>query len=306
MDELARQLSNLAENSALQLIANPFPKPVPIQLFLKRDDLLHTLVSGNKWRKLKYNLLIAKEQGFNTLLTFGGAYSNHLYAMAAAGREFGFSTIGVVRGEELATKPLNETLTFCKSCGMHLYFVSRTDYNRKDDPGFLTDLADRFGSCYVLPEGGTNELAIRGTAEVIPEIITQLGYSPDYVCCPVGTGGTVAGLAKSAPSETQALGFLSLKTDHFQLPASLENADSIHIEMAYSFGGYARVTPTLLNFIRAFERRTNVTIEQVYTGKMLYGIYDLAREGYFKDAATVVAVHTGGLQGRSKLLDEDR
>ena len=310
MDELARQLSHLVGNSPVQLLTNPFPEPVNIRLMLKRDDLLHPLVSGNKWRKLKYNLLAAREQVYTTLLTFGGAYSNHLSATAAAGQAFGFQTIGVVRGEELATMPLNHTLAFCQSCGMHLHFVSRADYRCKEEPDFLADLVHRFGPHYLLPEGGTNELAIEGTAEIIPEIVAQLGYVPDYVCCPVGTGGTVAGLAQSAPAGTNVLGFMALKgivwanlqLGPLQNQTGQTGAWPILIQ-DYHFGGYAKTTPELLHFIRAFERNTGVLLDQVYTGKMLYGIYELARKGFFPDGATVVAVHTGGLQGRSEELD---
>lgn len=296
MDELARQLSDLATDSPVQRLENPFPDPVNIRLFLKRDDLLHPQVSGNKWRKLKYNLLAACEQGHTTLLTFGGAYSNHLYATAAAGHVFGFNTIGIVRGDELARKPLNPTLAFCQSCGMHLHFVSRDDYRRKDKPGFLTDFLTEFGPCYSLPEGGTNALAIRGTAEIMPEIVNQLGFSPDYVCCSVGTGGTVAGLAQSAPDGTEVLGFLALNAPDFRLNSL---ATGVELLTNYHFGGYAKTTPELLKFIRAFEAQNKVLLEPIYTGKMLYGLYDLARQGYFSDGATVVAVHTGGLQGRS-------
>ncbi|SFC40335.1 1-aminocyclopropane-1-carboxylate deaminase/D-cysteine desulfhydrase [Spirosoma endophyticum] len=297
MNELDRQLAELMGNSPVQWLDNPFPEAVPIRLFLKRDDLLHPQVSGNKWRKLKYNLLAAQDQGFTRLLTFGGAYSNHLFATAAAGKLFGFQTIGVMRGEELALLPRNRTLAFCESCGMHLHFVSRNDYRQKDTPDFIAALRTKFGPCYVIPEGGSNELAIQGTAEILPEIIKQLDYEPDYVCCPVGTGGTVSGLALSATNETQVLGFMALKI--------IEAAKSerwLPIT-TYHFGGYAKTTPDLINFIRAFEQKTGVLLEQVYTGKMLYGIYDLARNGYFPEDATVVAVHTGGLQGRSEVLD---
>ena len=299
MDDIKQRLARFAADSPVEFLADPFPEAVPIRLYLKRDDRLHPLVSGNKWRKLKYNLLAARQQKHTTLLTFGGAHSNHLYATAAAGLGFGFKTIGVVRGDELAGQPRNATLQFCESASMHLHFVSRADYRRKDDPAFLAQLTERFGLCYVLPEGGTNELAIRGTAEIMTEVVTQLGFAPDYVACPVGTGGTVAGLTESAPATTEVLGFLALKASvvSLSLPASCQ------LLTDYSFGGYARTTPELLDFIRQFEAKTGVLVEQVYTGKMLYGIYDLARRGYFPDGATVVAVHTGGLQGRSPALD---
>lgn len=304
MDELARQLANLAGNSLIQPLTDPFPEPVAIRLFIKRDDLLHPLVSGNKWRKLKYNLLAARAQQLNTLLTFGGAYSNHLYATAAAGKVFGFHTIGVVRGEELAGKPLNSTLAFCQTCGMHLHFVDRHDYRRKEDADFLQELRAQFGPCYIVPEGGTNDLAIKGTMEIMPEIIQQLNCAPNFVCCPVGTGGTVVGLVRSAPEQTNVLGFLVLKvSDNFWLSELFPATARSYRIPDYHFGGYAKTTPELLSFIRSFEQKTGILLEQVYTGKMLFGIYDLARQGYFPEGATVVAVHTGGLQGRSEALD---
>ncbi|WP_338876400.1 pyridoxal-phosphate dependent enzyme [Spirosoma sp. SC4-14] len=301
MNELARQLSGLVGNSPIQFLENPFPEPVAIRLFLKRDDLLHPQVSGNKWRKLKYNLLVAREQGLDTLLTFGGAYSNHLFATAAAGQAFGFKTIGVVRGEELATVPRNPTLQFCESCGMRLHFVDRNTYRRKEEPDFVQNLTAQFGPCYVLPEGGTNELAVRGTAEIIPELLRQMTVPPDYVGCPVGTGGTIAGLIQSAPASMTIIGFLALKAPDFQLPID-KSTSQYQLKTGYSFGGYAKTKPELLDFIRAFEQKTGVLLDQVYTGKMMYGIYDLARQGYFPENAVVVAVHTGGLQGRSEAV----
>ncbi len=304
MPDTTQQFARSATPSPLQLLDNPFPAPVPIRLYLKRDDLLHPFVSGNKWRKLIHNFLAAREQGHRTILTFGGAYSNHLHATAAAGQAFGFDTIGIVRGEELRHLPLNPTLAFCRACGMTLYFVSRVTYRQASEPTYLARLSAQFGPCYVVPEGGTNELAMRGTAEIMPEINAQLGYAPAFVCCAVGTGGTVAGLARTAPPDTTVLGFLALKaSDGFVLPEPAR----CQLITAYHFGGYGKTTPELLDFIRAFEQKTDgdgnrVLLEQVYTGKLLYGIYDLARRGYFPEHATVVAVHTGGLQGRSNAL----
>ena len=298
MPNLTQQLATFPAESQLQALPDPFPKPVPIQVFIKRDDLLHPQVSGNKWRKLKYNLLAAREQGFTTLLTFGGAYSNHLYALAAAGQAFGFQTIGIVRGDEAAIRQ-TPTLNFCRTCGMQLHFVSRTDFRQKESTEFVAALAKQFGPFYLIPEGGTNALAIRGAAEIFPEITQQLGCPSDYVCCAVGTGGTALGLATSTGSTTKVLGFLALKAPTgFTLPDFGVDTTYLQLIYDYHFGGYAKTKPELIDFMLAFERNTGILLEQVYTAKMLYGIYDLAQKGYFPQGSTVVAVHTGGLQGR--------
>ncbi|CCH00604.1 Pyridoxal-5'-phosphate-dependent protein beta subunit [Fibrella aestuarina BUZ 2] len=309
LPDLAAHLNQIVGHSALDYLPDPFPEPVPIRLFLKRDDQLHPLVSGNKWRKLKYNLLAAREQGLSTILTFGGAFSNHLHATAAAGKLFGFQTIGVVRGDELAHRPLNPTLTFCREQGMHLHFVSRTDYRRATDPTYLVALQAQFGPCYLVPEGGTNALAIRGTAEIMPEIEQQwrdielpeaasAGTLPHTVACAVGTAGTLAGLIASAPESVRVLGVSALKgaVNFAALPSPLPA--TVQLSNQYDFGGYARTTPELDRFIEVFEERTGVRLEPTYTGKLLYALYDLARQGYFPEQAGVVAVHTGGLQIR--------
>ncbi|MCY7356468.1 MAG: pyridoxal-phosphate dependent enzyme [Rudanella sp.] len=280
--------------SPLQRIDHLLAGPLPIQLYLKRDDLLHPLVSGNKWRKLKYNLVAAQEAGFDTLLTFGGARSNHLYATAAAGQLLGLKTIGVVRGDEPALLD-SPTIRFCRSVGMTIHQVSRAAFREKETPEFLAHLTQHFGSAYILPEGGTNDLAIQGTAEIMPEISTQLGATPDVVCCAVGTGGTVWGLARSAPPQTAVLGFMALKGWSPPLDPSHPN---LTYQTDYHFGGYAKTTPELLRFMADFEDQTGILIEQVYTAKMLYGVLDLVRNGFFTENAAVVAVHTGGLQGR--------
>ncbi|MEZ0538714.1 1-aminocyclopropane-1-carboxylate deaminase/D-cysteine desulfhydrase [Fibrella arboris] len=306
MSDLATQLADIVGKSTLDFLPDPFPEPVPIRLYLKRDDLLHPLVSGNKWRKLTYNLIEAERLGLQTLLTFGGAYSNHVYATAAAGRLLGFQTIGLVRGDELAYKPLNATLAFCQQQGMQLQFVDRATYLRANEPAFQQALRARYGPCYILPEGGTNELAIQGTADLVPEVIDQLGTLPTTVACAVGTGGTLAGLIRAAPAAVQVLGISALKVPQGEplrfagLPHPLP--PNAAVNTAYHQGGYARTTPELLKFMRGFEERTGIRLEQVYTGKLLFALYDLARKGYFAQQATVVAIHTGGLQGRSQDL----
>ncbi|OIN58530.1 1-aminocyclopropane-1-carboxylate deaminase/D-cysteine desulfhydrase [Arsenicibacter rosenii] len=295
MDELRQLPDHFSNDTPLERLHDPFPEPVPVRLYLKRDDLIHPQVSGNKWRKLKYNLAEAQRQGHTALLTFGGAFSNHLAATAAAGKLAGFRTIGIVRGDELRPDQ-NPTLRFCQSCGMRLHFVGREAYRQKEDESFIDGLRAAYGDFYLIPEGGTNALAMRGTAEIIPEITAQLGYAPEAVMSAVGTGGTVTGMALAALPQTRVLGVLALKsTGAFAMPAP----SAAELLYEYHFGGYARTTPVLLDFIRAVESRTGILFEQVYTGKMLYALYDLARKGFFPPDATVVAVHTGGLQGRN-------
>jgi 1-aminocyclopropane-1-carboxylate deaminase/D-cysteine desulfhydrase-like pyridoxal-dependent ACC family enzyme len=177
-----------------------------VRLYLKRDDLIHPDVPGNKWRKLKYNLAAAREQGHTRLLTFGGAFSNHIRAVAAAGQHLGFETAGVIRGEKHL--PLNESLAYAVSRGMRLTYMDRSTYRRKTDPDVLAALVDEFGPCYVVPEGGSNALGVQGCAELPGEL--DIGF--DVICCASGTGGTLAGVAAGVREDGQrALGFAVLK-----------------------------------------------------------------------------------------------
>ena len=180
-----------------------------VQLFVKREDVIHPFISGNKWHKLKYNLSEAQKQSYDTLLTFGGAYSNHIYATAAAAREAGFSSIGIIRGDELKGQPLNRTLTFAREQGMRLEFVDRTAYRNKTDEVFVQRLHERFGPFYLIPEGGTNNLAISGCAEMVNDEVRTF----DYICCSAGTGGTVSGLIAGMNSAGYVIGFAALKGD---------------------------------------------------------------------------------------------
>jgi 1-aminocyclopropane-1-carboxylate deaminase len=303
--------------SPLQLLEDPLLSRFGVNLYLKRDDLLHPEVSGNKWRKLKYNLQEAASQQKETLLTFGGAYSNHIYATAAAGRLFGFNTVGVIRGEP--TFPLNPTLQFAQNYGMRLHFIDRTTYTHKYQWEFLDSLTERFGDFYLVPEGGTNALAVKGCTEIVQEIEAEGTLSHfDYICCACGTGGTLAGLAASLAPHQRAIGFSVLKGGDFltadvkQVLKAYRNAFEIsapksvnyQIMTDYDFGGYAKTSPELIHFIRNFEQRHEVCLDQVYTGKMLAGLYEMIQQGQFRPGTTIIAVHTGGLQGRSKELDE--
>ena len=266
-----------------------------ITLYLKREDTIHPFVSGNKYRKLKYNLLEAKKQGKDTLLTFGGAFSNHIAATAYAGQEQGLKTIGVIRGEELEDKwQNNPTLNMAHEHGMQFHFVSRSDYRLKNELSFLQDLAARFGDFYLLPEGGTNELAVKGCAE----ILTQDDATFDYICSAVGTGGTVAGLINASRPHQTVLGFPALK-GNFLIEEIRTFAQNQRWQLVtdYHFGGYAKVDRQLIDFINLFKNETGIPLDPIYTGKMLFGIFELVKRDVFSPGSQILAIHTGGLQG---------
>lgn len=266
-----------------------------IALSIKREDLIHPLVSGNKFRKLKYNLAHAKAGSHQTLLTFGGAFSNHIAAVAAAGKAIGMQTIGIIRGEELSAKISdNPTLQFAKDCGMRLEFVNREVYRNKTDAAFIQNLHDQFGRFYLIPEGGTNEAAVLGCEEILAESDADF----DFICCPVGTGGTISGLINSARPHQKILGFPALKADFLNEEirkfARNQNWDLV---TGYHFGGYAKIDQDLIRFINRFYKETGIALDPVYTGKMIFGVMDLIRRDYFPEGSRILAIHTGGLQG---------
>jgi 1-aminocyclopropane-1-carboxylate deaminase len=270
-----------------------FPKS--ITLYIKRDDLIHPIVSGNKFRKLKYNLLQAKTENQFTLLTFGGAFSNHIAAVAFAGKENGFKTIGIIRGEELKNKVSeNPTLQFAQDCGMQLKFITRESYKQKKELNFLAKQKENFGDFYLIPEGGTNTLAIKGCEEIL--IAEDQEF--DYICCSVGTGGTLSGIINSIKPHQKALGFPSLKgtflKEEIRNFVCNENWDLI---TDYHFGGYGKVTLELISFINNFYKENKIPLDPIYTGKMVYGVMDLINKNYFPENSKILLIHTGGLQG---------
>jgi len=266
-----------------------------VELYIKREDKIHPFVSGNKYRKLKYNLLEAKNNGFDTLLTFGGAFSNHIAAVASAGNAFGFKTIGIVRGEELGNKiSENTTLSFAKENGMQFKFVSRELYRNKTSESFLNDLKEEFGDFYLIPEGGTNKLAVKGCEE----ILNTEDNTFDYICCAVGTGGTISGLINCLKPSQQVLGFPALKGDFLKEDISkFATQTNWKLITDYHFGGYAKINEELVTFINQFKIDNQVSLDPVYTGKILYGIMDLISKNYFPKGSKILVIHTGGLQG---------
>ncbi|HET6246004.1 MAG: 1-aminocyclopropane-1-carboxylate deaminase/D-cysteine desulfhydrase [Bacteroidetes bacterium] len=281
-----------------------YNKKFTSKLFIKRDDMIDPLVSGNKWWKLKYNILEASKTGFETILTFGGAYSNHIAATAAMGSLSGLKTIGIIRGEE--PKNFNPTLDLARKNGMQLYFIGRGTYREKNNAEFIKQLEEKFGPFYLIPEGGANLNGVKGCMEILSEV--EQDY--DYICCAMGTGTTMAGIVLSKKPKTKALGFSALKGGDFlkenvnqflesyiKTYSGVKKDENWEIITDYHFGGYAKVKPELLAFINAFEERTKIPLDYIYTGKMMYGIYDMGAKGFFKPEDKILVIHSGGLQG---------
>ncbi len=266
-----------------------------VSLFIKREDKIHPLISGNKYRKLKYNIQKAKIAQYQTLLTFGGAFSNHVVATACAAHENGLQSVGIIRGEELAFKwKDNPTLVKATALGMQLKFVTRLDYRNKHSVEFIKQLKSEFGHCYLLPEGGTNELAVKGCEEILTEEDNHF----NVVCSSVGTGGTIAGIINSVSSKQRVIGFPALKGDFLREDiCKFATKEQWNLQMDYHFGGYGKVSAQLINFINDFKKETQIPLDPIYTGKMMFGILDMVKKDKFEQDAKILAIHTGGLQG---------
>lgn len=256
---------------------------------------MHPIVSGNKFRKLKYNLLQAKAENQHTLLTFGGAYSNHIAAVAFAGKEHGFKTIGIIRGDELKSSfETNPTLNFAHQCGMQFDFVTRADYKIKSEVAFEAQLVAKWGRFYSIPEGGTNAFAVLGCQEILKEEDSKF----DFICCCVGTGGTISGLINSAQLHQKILGFPALKGDFLtEEIRKFATNDRWELIEDYNFGGYAKISNELVDFINRFFIETGIPLDPIYTGKMVFGVINLIRKNYFPKDSKILMIHTGGLQG---------
>lgn len=292
-----RALESRFARSILTPINDPALSGRQLQLCIKRDDLLHPVISGNKWRKLKYNLNHALYSGADTLISMGGAYSNHLHALAFVGKALGIKTRAFVRGEQPAC--LNPTLHDLQKWGMQLEFISRSDYRQLRQFKAHDSLPDLKPGEYWLPEGGATELAMQGVAEIIPEIDTEF----DVLLVACGTGTTLAGLIAASPDHAQVLGVAALKGGDFlyqdvlQLLVERQTAARWDILLDYHCGGFGKITPTLTAFMRQFQERHKVPLEPIYTAKTLLAFYDLVQQGYFKAGSRIILLHTGGLQG---------
>ena len=271
-----------------------------ISMYMKREDQIHPLISGNKYRKLKYNIKKAQEEGHQTLLTFGGAYSNHISAVAFAGKKYGFRTIGVIRGDELGndiikTLKVNPTLGLASEHGMNFEFVSRSNYRLKETDQYINELREKYGEFYLIPEGGTNDLAIHGCEEILDDRDQFF----DVICVSVGTGGTISGIINSAKGDQFVMGFPALKGDFLeeQIKRYIQPKNNWSLINDYHFGGYAKVNEELVKFINNFKFETSIPLDPIYTGKMMFGILDLIKQGHFSKGTKILAIHTGGLQG---------
>ena len=271
-----------------------------IELYIKREDQIHPLVSGNKFRKLKYNLQEATNQQKKTLLTFGGAFSNHIVATAVAGTLRGFRTIGIIRGDELGkdvakTLANNSTLRKASEHGMKFEFISREYYREKTRPQFIETLQEKHGDFYSIPEGGTNELAIKGCEEILTTEDSQF----DYICSCVGTGGTISGIINNAKDHQKVLGFPALKGDFLEneILKYAKKQENWELIKEYHFGGYGKYTDELIHFINRFKSETDIPLDPIYTGKMMFGVLDMIKKNRFLNGSKILIIHSGGLQG---------
>ncbi|MBS7333311.1 MAG: pyridoxal-phosphate dependent enzyme [Weeksellaceae bacterium] len=291
--------------SIIQEVDLPILKQKNIKLSVLREDLIHPKISGNKFRKLKYNFAEAERLGYKKVITFGGAFSNHIAATAAAAKLNNFEAIGFIRGEEIAALiEQNPTLKFAQDEGMKYKFISREEYRLKDSEKFLNQLKIEFPDHYIIPEGGTNDLAIKGCEEILYDSC----FEYDFITTAIGTAGTITGIINSTSKNQHVLGFPALKSKHFDEEIrKLTKKINYTIIDNYHFGGYAKVSEELINFINSFKETTSIPLDPIYTAKMMFGILDLIQKDYFKPNISILAVHTGGLQGidgMNKLLNK--
>lgn len=286
--------------SPLHQLETELTKKKEITLYIKRDDLIHPHISGNKYRKLKYNLLGISSEIHPTVVTFGGAFSNHIHALAAACFELSLPSVAFIRGELDLQNP---TLIFCVSKGMDLVAVSRGAYRLKEKDPEIRAYLQSMPNHIIIPEGGTNALALKGVAEILDELDEDFRLALDYIVLSSGTGGTTAGLLQSDKLSSRIISFSALKSDHLKHEimqlSQYKNAHLLEVNTDFHFGGYAKWDKQLLQFIDEFERETDLPLDQVYNGKAMFGLMNMIANDKFDPKTKIMYIHTGGLQGKA-------
>lgn len=265
-----------------------------VKLFMKREDLIHPEISGNKYWKLFFNInnYLAKKSEKPYIITFGGAFSNHIAAVSALGKIAGIPALGIIRGEELKDKwRENPTLSFARKSGMNLQFVTREEYRHKEK---LTEfLQKEFPQALVIPEGGTNADAVEGVKMMLNDQTKDF----DYLCTAVGTGGTVAGISKFSEENQKVIGFKAVSDPSLESKISQLTSKENFSLIDAAFGGYGKINDENIRFINDFKSDYGIPLEPVYTGKMMQKIFEMIDENYFPENSKILCFHTGGLQG---------
>lgn len=296
ISQIESELEINKKAAVIQKIQHPLLDEADFPLYIKRDDLVHPVISGNKWRKLKYILLHALKHEHDHLISMGGAYSNHLHALAYIGYKLNIKTTGLIRGEQPEKE--NQTLNDLRKWNMNLKFINRSAFRElRKHRTFNAAPATEYNGFWI-PEGGANDYALKGIAEMLNEINMEF----DVLALACGTGTTMAGLARTLSPEKRILGFSSLKGGGFleKEVKKLVKKNSItnwSINFNYHFGGFAKTTDELLSFIEDFQNETSIPLEPIYNGKMLFGLFDMIKNGKLKKGRKIIAIHTGGLQG---------
>lgn len=288
-------LENLVVPSPIQTVNHPLLASEGINLAVKREDLIHPYVSGNKWRKLKYNLLRAREEGTKTIVTFGGAFSNHIHAIAVACKLTKLQSIGIIRGEYDSANP---TLQFARSCGMELFFIDRQSYREKEKSTVVKEFLEGLESYTIVPEGGTNELAFEGLEELAHEINCKNHH---VVMVSAGTGGTATGILQALDISKELWVYSSLKSDYLKQEISSkvtsEKSDQFRFLSDYHYGGYGKSPATLISFINDFQNHAQIPLDPIYNAKLIAGFFDMIRSETLDKSKSYLWIHTGGLQG---------
>ena len=297
----------MQSESKLQTISHPLFEKYQLHVSIKRDDSIHPIISGNKWRKLKFNLDFAKKHNYTGIISFGGSFSNHIHALAFACQQQGLMSIGIIRGEKEYEN--NFTLSMAKKWGMELHFVDRKTYRLREDPNYLAELQESYPDYLTVPEGGSNTLALKGVGEIITELNQQCEF--DTLLTPVGSGGTLAGLIKADVNQHNLIGIAVLKQNGYlteQVNTLLENSSNYsnwQIMSEFHRGGYAKFSKEDAQNILIFNQQTGFTFEPVYSGKMILALLALIEQQYFPKGHRIVILHTGGLQGIGGLIERN-